>query len=408
MEDEALYTSPEEEHAILGNLCTSTQQQAERRSGYDMRQRAPLEDLETRRLPLNEIIQGSCLEVLQTLPERSIDLIFADPPYNLQLQNELLRPNQTAVDGVDDAWDQFADFSEYDRFTEQWLAECHRVLKDDGTIWVIGSYHNIFRVGSIMMNLGYWILNDVIWHKTNPMPNFHGTRFQNATETMIWAKKSSGQKRYTFNYQAMKHFNDDKQMQNVWFIPLCTGAERIKVNGKKAHSTQKPEALLYRIILASSNPGDIVLDPFFGSGTTGAVAKKLQRDYIGIEAAPEYVAIARARIAAIPPTLAADTHLVTRSKRNAPRVSFGQLIESHYITVGQTLCSKDRSVTATVKADSQLLWQDQSGSIHRIAAMVQNRPAFNGWEYWYCEDAAGNLVSIDELRERYRRDHRGG
>jgi site-specific DNA-methyltransferase (adenine-specific)/modification methylase len=370
-----------------------------------MRQHRLLEDLVTQILPLNEIIQGSCIEVLQTLPEKSIDLIFADPPYNLQLQNELLRPNQTIVDGVDDAWDQFANFSEYDHFTEQWLTQCRRVLKDDGTIWVIGSYHNIFRVGNTMMNLGYWILNDVIWHKTNPMPNFRGTRFQNATETLIWAKKSSDQKRYTFNYQAMKHFNDDKQMQNVWHIPLCTGPERIKVNGKKAHSTQKPEALLYRIILSSSNPGDIVLDPFFGSGTTGAVAKKLQRDYIGIEVASEYVTIARARIAAIPPTLFSDAELVTKSKRDAPRVSFGQLIESHYIAVGQKIFSKDRSVTATVKADSQLLWQEQSGSIHRIAAMIQQRPAFNGWEYWYCEDSAGNLVSIDDLRERYRRDH---
>jgi site-specific DNA-methyltransferase (adenine-specific)/modification methylase len=370
-----------------------------------MRQRALLEELGTMSLPLNEIIQGNCIEVLKTMPAKSVNLIFADPPYNLQLQNELLRPNQTVVDGVDDEWDQFADFSAYDRFTEQWLAECRRVLKDDGSIWVIGSYHNIFRVGKIMMDLGYWVLNDVIWHKTNPMPNFRGTRFQNATETMIWAKKSSDQKKYTFNYQAMKNFNDDKQMQNVWHIPLCTGPERIKVNGKKAHSTQKPEALLYRVILASSNPGDVVLDPFFGSGTTGAVARKLQRNYIGIEISPEYVEIARERIATIPQTLFSDVELVTKSKRDAPRISFGQLIESQYIAVGQKVFSKDRKVTATVKADSQLVWQDHSGSIHRIAALAQNRPAFNGWEYWYCEDSDGKLVSIDELRDKYRREH---
>jgi site-specific DNA-methyltransferase (adenine-specific)/modification methylase len=228
---------------------------------------------------LNEVIQGNCIEVLKTLPERSVDLIFADPPYNLQLQNELLRPNQTVIDGVDDEWDKFEDFAQYDAFTRNWLSECRRVLRDDGTIWVIGSYHNIYRVGTIMMDLGYWILNDVIWHKTNPMPNFRGTRFQNATEALIWAKKAADQKKYTFNYHTMKNLNDEKQMQNVWHIPLCTGPERIKLNGKKAHSTQKPEALLFRVILSSSNPDDIVLDPFFGSGTTGAVAtrKKLRR-----------------------------------------------------------------------------------------------------------------------------------
>ncbi len=361
--------------------------------------------LNSKSLPLNEIIQGSCIEILQTLPERSIDLIFADPPYNLQLQHELLRPNQTIVDGVNDEWDQFDNFAAYDQFSEQWLSACRRILKDDGTIWVIGSYHNIFRVGKIMMDLGYWVLNDVIWHKTNPMPNFHGTRFQNATETMIWAKKSSNQKKYTFNYQAMKNFNDEKQMQNVWHIPLCTGPERIKLDGKKAHSTQKPEALLYRVILASSNPGDVVLDPFSGSGTTGAVAKKLQRNYIGIELSPDYVAIARERIAAIPQTLLSTAELVTKSKRDARRVSFGQLIEAEYIAVGQTIFSKDRRVTATIKPDSHLLWQEQSGSIHKIAAMIHNRPTFNGWEYWYCEDVDSNLVSIDDLRERYRREH---
>ena len=367
-----------------------------------MQQRVLLEERESPCLALNQIMQGNCIEILKTLPEKSIDVIFADPPYNLQLQNELLRPNQTVVAGVDDEWDQFPSFTAYDQFTENWLKECQRVLKDTGTIWVIGSYHNIFRVGKIMMDVGYWFLNDVIWYKANPMPNFRGTRFQNATETMIWAKKSSDQKKYTFNYQAMKNFNDEKQMQSVWFIPLCTGTERIKLDGKKAHSTQKPEALLYRVILASSNPGDTILDPFFGSGTTGAVAKKLQRNYVGIELSSEYVELARERIATVPMTLFSDTAFVTKSKRDAPRVRFGQLIESRYLRVGQRVFSKDRRVTAIIKADAQLIWHDQTGSMHRIAALAQNKPTFNGWEYWYCDDQNGVLTSIDGLREQYR------
>jgi site-specific DNA-methyltransferase (adenine-specific) len=357
------------------------------------------------RLPINQILQGNSIEVLQTLPDQSVDLVFADPPYNLQLQNELLRPNQTVVDGVDDAWDRFADFAEYDRFTEGWLRECRRVLKDNGTIWVIGSYHNIFRVGNIMLNLGFWILNDVIWHKTNPMPNFRGTRFQNATETLIWARKSVGQRKYTFNYQAMKHFNDDKQMQNVWHIPICSGEERIKINGKKAHSTQKPEALLYRVIQAASHPGDLVLDPFFGSGTTGVVAHKLQRNFIGIELNPTYVAIARQRIAALPQADVDPALLATRSKRHAPRVSFGQLIESGYVQIGQQLVSNDGRVVATIKADAQIIWDDQVGSIHRIAALAQAKPACNGWEFWFAVEPDGSRVCLDILRERYRQAH---
>ncbi|MFV9505488.1 MAG: site-specific DNA-methyltransferase [Oscillochloridaceae bacterium umkhey_bin13] len=356
-------------------------------------------------LPRNQIIHGDCLEILPSLPEQSVDLIFADPPYNLQLQNELLRPDQSVVDGVDDAWDQFPDLAAYDAFTRAWLTACRRVLKDDGTIWVIGSYHNIFRVGAIMMDLGFWILNDVIWHKTNPMPNFRGTRFQNATETLIWAKKSQQQKKYTFNYQAMKHFNDDKQMPNVWHIPLCTGAERLKLDGKKAHSTQKPEALLYRVLLAASNPGDLVLDPFTGSGTTAAVAKKLQRSYLGIERSPAYVALARARLTAIPESSLSVHELVTPSKRTAPRVSFAQLLEAQYLTVGQQLYAKQRQAVATIKADAQLLWQGHSGSIHKLAALIQQQPASNGWEYWYYEDANGQLVSIDALREHYRQTY---
>ncbi len=354
---------------------------------------------------LNDVIQGNCIEVMRSLPEKCVDLIFADPPYNLQLRNELLRPNQTIVNGVDDEWDQFEDFAQYDTFTKDWLSECRRVLKDDGAIWVIGSYHNIYRVGTTMMNLGYWILNDVIWHKTNPMPNFRGTRFQNATETLIWAKKDADQKKYAFNYHTMKNLNDEKQMQNVWHIPLCTGPERIKLNGKKAHSTQKPEALLFRVILSSSNPDDIVLDPFFGSGTTGAVAKKLRRKYIGIELEASYVDIARARLASISPSVLEDVELITKSKRDAPRVSFGQLIEAEYLKIGQTAYSKDRQVKATIKADSHLLWGAVSGSIHRVAALAQGREAFNGWEYWYCDGDHGKLVSIDELREKYRADH---
>jgi site-specific DNA-methyltransferase (adenine-specific)/modification methylase len=237
------------------------------------------------------------------------------------------------------------------------------------------------------------------------MPNFRGTRFQNATETLIWAKKSADQKRYTFHYHAMKNLNDEKQMQNVWHIPLCTGPERIKLNGKKAHSTQKPEALLYRVILSSSNPGDVVLDPFFGSGTTGAVAKRLGRAYVGIELESDYIEIARERIDNLPPSFPGEAALVTQSRRIAPRVSFGQLIEARYLRIGQKVYSRDRRVEAIVKADAQLLWNSTAGSIHRIAAMAQGKTAFNGWEYWYCEDQHGRLVSIDELRERYRAEN---
>jgi len=353
-------------------------------------------------LPVDQIIQGDCVEVLKTFPEQSVHLIFADPPYNLQLRHALLRPNQTMVDGVDDDWDRFSNFAEYDAFTHAWLRECRRVLRDDGTIWVIGSYHNIFRVGTVMMDLGYWILNDVIWYKTNPMPNFRGTRFQNATETLIWAKKFAEQKQYTFHYHAMKNLNDEKQMQNVWFIPLCTGPERIKENGQKAHSTQKPEALLYRVILSSSNPGDIVLDPFFGTGTTGAVAKKLGRHYIGIEREPAYIEIARRRLESVSQPLLEESLLVTKSKRMVMPVRFGQLIEAGYVQAGQKVYSRDRKVVATIRADSLLQWGQVSGSIHRIAALAQNKPAFNGWEYWHYEDPEEGFINIDQLRQRYR------
>lgn len=357
-------------------------------------------------VPLNQILHGDCAKMLQSLPDQSVDLIFADPPYNLQLQNELWRPNQTLVDAVNDEWDQFSSFQKYDEFSRLWLSECRRVLKDTGSIWVIGSYHNIFRIGTLMMDLGYWVLNDVIWHKSNPMPNFRGTRFTNATETLIWAKKSESQKKYTFNYHSMKNLNDEKQMQNVWYIPLCTGTERIKVNGKKAHSTQKPEALLYRVILSSSNPGDTVLDPFFGSGTTGAVAKKLKRNYIGIEREKFYIDVAQERIDSIPEPLFTDESvLYTQSKRSLPRVGFSQLIEAGYLNIGQTMFSKDRNYQAVIKADSQISSNGFTGSIHKVGALVQQYSACNGWDFWYYEDENNEMVLIDELRNRYRSEY---
>ncbi len=348
-------------------------------------------------LPLNQIIHGDSLSVLKSLPDKSVDLIFADPPYNLQLQNELVRPNQSVVDAVDDAWDKFDDFAAYDAFTRAWLTECRRILKDDGTIWVIGSYHNIYRVGAILMDLGYWILNDVVWEKLNPMPNFRGTRFTNATETLLWAKKSQRQKKYTFNYQAMKGFNDDKQMTNVWHIPICSGAERIKVDGKKAHSTQKPQALLYRVILSSTDPGDVILDPFFGSGTTGAVAKMLGRQFIGIEREPHYVEVARARIDAVTPAMA-ESLAVVQSRRQEARVKFSALIENGYLSAGDTLHSPDGVHHALVMADGRLMLTDFTASIHQVATHISGRPT-NGWDYW---QHGGE--SIDALRERYRRE----
>jgi site-specific DNA-methyltransferase (adenine-specific) len=352
-------------------------------------------------LPLNQIIHGDSIDVLAALPERSIDLIFADPPYNLQLAGELLRPNQTVVDGVDDAWDQFDSFAAYDQFTRAWLAACRRVLKDDGTIWVIGSYHNIFRVGAIMLDLGYWFLNDVIWYKTNPMPNFRGTRFTNATETLIWAKKSEDQKRYTFNYHTMKHLNDEKQMPNVWQIPICSGPERLKVNGRKAHSTQKPEALLYRVIAASSNPGDVVLDPFFGSGTTGAVAKKLRRHFIGIEREAAYVALARARIDAIPLPDGPAALYHTPSRRDQRKVAFGALLGAGYIHAGDVLTTGDGQHHAVVAADGSVQLGDVRGSIHQMAAAALGKRSANGWDVWYIE-IEGDLLPLDALRQRYR------
>jgi DNA modification methylase len=353
-------------------------------------------------LPLDRILHGDNLELLRQLPDRCVDLVFADPPYNLQLQNELRRPNTTLVDAVDDVWDRFSDFAAYDAYTEQWLAECRRVLKDTGTIWVIGTYHNIFRVGKIMMDLGYWMLNSVVWEKLNPMPQFRGVRFTNSHEILIWAKKSKGQKRYTFNYEAMKNLNEGKQMRSDWQLPLCTGSERIKVDGEKAHATQKPEALLYRVVLSSSNPGDVVLDPFFGTGTTGAVAKRLHRHWIGIERDPAYVKVAQERIDSV--VAAQDgSPFVSRSKREAPRVPFGNLLEAGLLQPGDTLYLDKTRGVAQVQADGTLRSGDVSGSIHRVGAQLLGLPALNGWEHWYYKDAeTGELRQIDELREKVR------
>ncbi len=360
------------------------------------------ETMDTGGLRRNQIIQGDCVEVMHDLPDHSVDLVFADPPYNLQLQKQLYRPNQTLVDAVTDDWDHFASFESYDDFSRRWLSECRRVLKDSGTIWVIGTYHNIFRLGTIMLDLGFWVLNDLVWHKTNPMPNFRGTRFTNATETLIWAKKSAEQKKYTFNYRAMKNFNDGKQMQNVWRIPLCIGAERIKVDGKKAHPTQKPEALLYRVILASTRPGDLILDPFFGVGTTGAVAKKLKRGFIGIEQDAGYIALARQRIAALPDEQVLPEALEIVSKRDLPRVPFSRLIESGLVRPGQKLYAPGKQASATVKADGHLLLNGTSGSIHQLAAQAAGKVSQNGWDYWHYRAAGGKMEKIDTLRARYR------
>ena len=352
--------------------------------------------------PGHRIYTGNCIDILPELPEKSVKLIFADPPYNLQLKQELYRPNQTRVDGVDDAWDQFLSFKSYDEFTAQWLSACRRVLADDGTIWVIGSYHNIFRVGRIMMDLGYWILNDVQWYKTNPMPNFRGVRFTNATETLIWAKKSEQQKKYTFNHQVMKQLNDGKQMTSVWQIPLCTGTERIKdAQGKKAHSTQKPETLLQWVILSSSNEGDTVLDPFLGSGTTCAVARKLNRRSIGIEQEPRYVEITENRLKSINTDLFQDIRLTEPPPKRLQRVSMQQLIEARYIQENQRLYSKDKTYSATVLPDGKIQNSIGTGSIHKIGALLKDAESCNGWMYWYYEDE-GTLKLLDEKRNLYR------
>ncbi len=350
---------------------------------------------------LNTIHQGDCAEIMRSLPKESVDTVFADPPYNLQLNGDLHRPNNSLVDAVDDSWDQFESMKAYDDFTADWLSAARQTLKPDGSLWVIGSYHNIFRVGSILQDLGFWILNDIIWRKSNPMPNFRGRRFTNAHETLIWAGKSKDSK-YRFNYDAMKALNEDLQMRSDWFIPLCTGNERLKDDeGQKLHPTQKPEALLYRVIMSSTNPGDTVLDPFFGTGTTGAVAKKLGRNWIGIDREEEYIKYARKRIDGIK-KLGDGEILHTPSKREEPRVPFGTLIERGLLKPGTQLVSSNGRYKAKVGADGSLIASSgQRGSIHKVGAALQGAPSCNGWTFWHYQKGA-KPVPIDQLRQVVR------
>ncbi|HEV7305019.1 site-specific DNA-methyltransferase [Ensifer sp.] len=352
---------------------------------------------------LDTIIKGDCVAALNALPDNSVDVVFADPPYNLQLGGMLTRPDQSVVDAVDDEWDQFASFEAYDAFTRAWLLACRRVLKPTGTLWVIGSYHNIFRVGAILQDLHFWILNDIIWRKTNPMPNFKGRRFQNAHETLIWATPNANAKGYTFNYDAMKAANDDVQMRSDWLFPICSGHERLKDDdGKKVHPTQKPEALLARIMMASTKPGDVILDPFFGSGTTGAVAKRLGRHFVGIEREQDYIDAASARIDAVEPLGKAMLSVMT-GKKAEPRVAFNTLIESGLIKPGTVLTDAKRRYSAIVRADGTVASGGEAGSIHRLGAKVQGLDACNGWTFWHFEDG-NTLKPIDDLRTVIRND----
>ncbi len=349
-------------------------------------------------LPLDRIVEGDCIAAMAGLPAACVDMIFADPPYNLQLGGDLFRPEGGLVDAVDDDWDKFETFAAYDAFTRAWLKEARRILKPNGTLWVIGSYHNIYRVGAALQDQGYWILNDIIWRKSNPMPNFRGTRFTNAHETLIWASRSEDS-RYTFNYRAMKALNDELQMRSDWLLPICSGGERVKDGGTKAHPTQKPESLLYRVMLACTNKGDIVLDPFFGTGTTGAVARRLGRHWIGIEREKRYVRVARERIDS---TLELDESAMKTmaSKRSAPRVPFGTLLEIGMIQPGTVLTDSKRRWQAQVRADASIEWDGQAGSIHRVGALAQGAPACNGWAFWHFEED-GALAPLDTLRQRY-------
>ncbi len=350
-------------------------------------------------LPLDQIVRGDCIAAMRAMPDKSVDMVFADPPYNLQLGGELFRPDGSHVDAVTDDWDKFDTFAAYDAFTRAWLAEAHRILKDDGTIWVIGSYHNIFRVGAAVQDLGYWILNDIVWRKANPMPNFRGTRFTNAHETLIWASKGEGAK-YTFNYRSMKTLNDELQMRSDWEFPICGGGERLKKGGVKVHPTQKPEALLYRILLACTKPGDVVVDPFFGTGTTGAVAKRLGRHWIGIEREGDYIEAAKERIAAALP-LDESALATMQSPRQQPKVAFGVLVENGYLTPGATLTDAKRRFRVHIRADGSLLSDcGATGSIHKLGATLQGAPACNGWTFWHHE-ADGKLQPIDTLRQTY-------
>lgn len=349
-------------------------------------------------LPLGQIISGDCIEAMRSIPDASVDMVFADPPYNLQLGGDLARPDGSHVDAVTNDWDKFSSFAVYDQFTRDWLAEARRVLKPDGSLWVIGSYHNVFRLGAIMQDMGFWILNDIVWRKSNPMPNFKGTRFTNAHETLIWA--SMGEKsKYTFNYRAMKTLNDELQMRSDWVLPICNGAERLKKDGRKVHPTQKPEALLYRVMLATTNKGDVVLDPFFGTGTTGAVAKRLGREWIGCEREDDYREAAYERIELALP-LDESALKTMQSKRTAPKVAFGTLVETGWIAPGTQVWDKKRLYTATVRADGSLATGDLTGSIHSVGSGVQGAPSCNGWTYWHFEHE-GQVKPLDAIRQLY-------
>jgi modification methylase len=352
-------------------------------------------------IPIDTVLVGDCLAELRKLPDQVVDIVFADPPYNLQLSGPLSRPDQSLVDAVDDHWDQFESFGAYDAFTREWLAECRRVMKPNATLFVIGSYHNIFRVGASLQDLGFWILNDIIWRKANPMPNFRGRRFTNAHETLIWAARDAQSRKYTFHYEALKAGNEDLQARSDWFFPLCTGVERLKDQaGEKLHPTQKPEALLARILLAASNPGDIILDPFFGTGTTGAVARRYGRHFIGIEREEPYAVAARARIALIEP-LPADLLVQPVAKREETRVAFASLIEGGYITPGTALFDGKRRHRAIVRPDGQIMASGIVGSIHKIGALAQGLPGCNGWTFWHLEEGS-SLQPIDALRAAFR------
>ncbi len=350
-------------------------------------------------LPLGQILSGDCVAQMRKLPDASVDLVFADPPYNLQLGGDLNRPDGSHVDAVTDDWDQFDSFAIYDKFTRDWLTECKRVLKPDGALWVIGSYHNIYRVGAILQDLGFWILNDVVWRKTNPMPNFRGTRFTNAHETLLWC--SQGEKsRYHFNYRAMKTLNDELQMRSDWTFPICSGGERLKdETGHKAHPTQKPEALLYRVLLATTEAGDVVLDPFFGTGTTGAVAKRLGRDWIGCEREADYRKVASARIEKELP-LDESALATMQSRKTQPRVAFGAVVEAGLLKPGTEIFDKKRRWKATVRADGSVECGKETGSIHGVGKVLQDAPSCNGWTFWHYE-AGGEIKPIDAARSLY-------
>ena len=346
---------------------------------------------------LNKILRGDCIKEIKKIPDKSFDLVFADPPYNLQIGEKLTRPDASKVNGVNDRWDQFNSFKHYDKFCKEWLIECKRILKDNGSIWLIGSYHNIFRLGYLLQNLNFWILNDIIWRKNNPMPNFKGTRFTNAHETLIWASKSKKSK-YTFNYQSLKCFNDDLQMRSDWLFPICSGKERLKQKGKKVHSTQKPEALLHRIILATTNKGDNIFDPFLGTGTTAVVAKKLGRNFCGIEKDKRYFKAASERISN---TLKIeDDYLDTiENNKHKPRIPFGSLVELGILKPGSILFDLKRGVNAKVMVDGSIKYKKIEGSIHKIAAKIIGAESCNGWTYWHCK-IGDSVVLIDDLRQR--------